>query len=240
MTFDWGFAHPLAAIEFQVDPMGRVYVWREHVETNKTLQEHIRLLKEREDPQGYHLDLCFGDAADPEAAATISQYFAPCITDPMAKANWRQGVDLVKTKLKKYDTGVEIDEFGTPGEEPHFFLDYSCINTKRQFLMYRAKDGLDKNSALKESGTNSVAVKTDDDCLDAIRYGLMHVFELGATHHLADLAELNTPEPVLVGGRGRAETFFNARRSYNDDLGGFGVFGREDSDVFFSFDGKRL
>jgi len=44
----------------------------------------VKQLKAREQPFGYHLDLAFGDAADPEAAATISQKLVPCYAMPEA------------------------------------------------------------------------------------------------------------------------------------------------------------
>jgi hypothetical protein len=189
MTFDWGYANPLAAIEFQVDPMGRVYVWREHYKANYTLQEHIAELKDRDNPVGYHLDLCFGDAADPEAAAYVSQNFKHCVADPMAKTNWRQGIDLVNKKLKLYDTGLVADEFGTPIQEPHLIVTHECVSLIREMNMYRAKPKLQSNA--NESGTNSVAVKIDDHAVDALRYGLVHIFELGAAHHLTDVETAN-------------------------------------------------
>jgi len=187
IAFDWGFTNPLAAIEFQVDPWDRVYVWREHYKAFMQLGEHIRYLKGRDQPPGYHLDLAFGDAADPEAAMFVSQQLVGCYALDEAKSNWRQGVDLVKTFLMPRDVYapdgslVVDDEYGTPHQEPWMFIDPSCINTIREFNNYRAVD------ARPEINPREAAKRFDDHALDALRYGLMHRFELGCHAHLSDV-----------------------------------------------------
>jgi len=182
IAFDWGFTNPLAAIEFQVAPDDTVYVWREHYRAYTRLEEHIALLKGRNQPTGYHLDLAFGDAADPEAAATVSEKLVPCLIDPMAKDNWRQGVDLVKRHLKEYEVGV-ADEYGTPLTRPHLYVDPGCTNLISEFNNYRAK------TAPKGTNVPEMGAKIDDHALDALRYGLMHVFELGVNHHLSEVMD---------------------------------------------------
>jgi hypothetical protein len=181
IAFDWGFVNPLAAIEFQVDPWDNIYVWREHYQSYVTLEGHLAHLKAREQPEGYHIDCCFGDAADPEATLYVSTHFAPCVSDPEAKVNWREGVELVKQFLKEYETGVQIDEYGTPETKPKFTVDPSCVNMIREFNNYRAAEG--------KAGRNprEVANNVDDHCMDAIRYGIVHLYKLGAQHHLADV-----------------------------------------------------
>jgi hypothetical protein len=184
IAFDWGFVNSLAAIEFQVDPFDNVYIWREHYKSYWRLEQHIEFLKNREQPDGYHLDGAFGDAADPEAADYVSAHFVPCMAAPEAKDNWRQGIEVVKRFLKTYQIGV-ADEYGTPLEEPKLFVDPSCKETRREFLNYRAKDNVD--SQTQEASKVSVAVKEDDHGLDALRYALVSLFELGAKHHLREV-----------------------------------------------------
>jgi hypothetical protein len=182
ITFDWGFAAPLAAIEFQVDPQDRIYIWREHYGAYKTLGQHIYELKQRQQPEGYHLDLAFGDAADPEAAQVVSEKLVPCVAMQEAKTNWREGVDLVNSFLWRH-TGNVIDEYGTPEEEPALFVDNDCTETIREFNNYRA--------APATAGRNprEIAQKIDDHAMDAVRYGLVHLFKLGAHQHLTDVYE---------------------------------------------------
>jgi hypothetical protein len=191
ITFDWGFTNPLAAIEFQVDPWGRVHVWREHYKAQQMLKTHLEELKARVQPSGYKIDLAFGDAADPGAIVEVSTSLAPCIGDPRSKSGlekkgsresgWREGVNLVKSFLVPRQIGV-ADEYGTPIEEPWLFIDPSCTNTIREFNNYRAPSATGR----VERNVREDAQKFDDHALDALRYGLMHVFKLGVTDRLSD------------------------------------------------------
>jgi len=180
MAFDWGFTNPLAAIEFQVSPWDEIYVWREHYLPYTRLERHIDMLKTRDQPVGYHLDMAFGDAADPEAAETVSIELVPCMAMPEAKENWREGVDLVKGFLRQRESG-ETDEYGAPLYKPAFYVDHSCVNVIREFNNYRAP------ATHGDKNVREAAQAWDDHALDAIRYGLMHLFRLGARHHLADV-----------------------------------------------------
>lgn len=188
IAFDWGFTNPLAAIEFQIDPWDRVYIWRQHYKSYLQLGEHIQILKhQREHPPGYHLDLGFGDAADPAAALHMSTHYVQTYALPEAKENWREGIDLVKTFLKPRDvispdgSLVVVDEYGTPKQEPWLFIDPSCTDVIREFNNYRAPD------VKSDINTREAAKKHDDHALDAIRYGLMHLFRLGCRHKLSDV-----------------------------------------------------
>lgn len=194
IAFDWGFVNPMAAIEFQVAPDDTIYIWREHYKAYMRLEEHLDLLKNRAQPPGYKVDLCFGDAADPEAILTVNQKFGPCIGDPLAKSNWRQGVELVKRFLKRRPVSNTMDltelidkkdvaslgQYGLEGP-PGLFVDYSCTNTIREFNNYRAPQ------MRQDRNPREDAQKYDDHALDAIRYGLVHLYELGASSHLAEV-----------------------------------------------------
>lgn len=188
IAFDWGYVRPLAAIEFQVDPWDRVYVWREHYKKMLRLEEHLAIMRNRENPPGYHINLTFGDAADPEAAATVSEKFSSCVAMQEAKQNWRQGIDLVKKFLKVQQTGV-IDEYDTPEVQPWMTISPDCPNTIHEFNNYRVPKTNSPNDK-SESNATGAAQHQDDHALDALRYGLMHVFELGATCHLSDVEDI--------------------------------------------------
>lgn len=188
IAFDWGYVNPLAAIEFQVSPSDDIYIWREHYKSYMRVEEHCDLLRNREQPEGYHLDLAFGDAADPEATETVSQKLVGCISMPEAKENWREGIDLVKSFMKPRPNGL-LDEFETPMMVPKLFVDPSCTNFIREAINYKAPDKVKSN--LRESAKNSAAEKQDDHLLDAIRYGLVHIYKLGAIYSLADVMMMN-------------------------------------------------
>jgi hypothetical protein len=186
VAFDWGFTNPFAAIWFQVTPGDIVIVWREYYKSGLTLAEHIDVMENMEQPDGYHLDLGFGDAADPEAALYMTQHFIPTLVDTAAKENWREGVDLIASFLAPVETGNVIDEYGTPEMAPRFFIDPSCITFIHEMNNYRQvsapKTGSDPQDKPK---------KKSDHGIDAMRYALMHLFKLGASMDVNQLAVAN-------------------------------------------------
>ena len=119
----------------------------------------------------------------------------------------------------KLDETSETDEFGAPFYQPHLFVDYSCQNTIKEFANYRGKtatSNLDPSEGKKQG-----AHKKDDHIMDALRYGLMHIFELGADGHLSDVYSLQDDgvkrELVVVGTAGES----------NLTVGGSGIFSRD-------------
>jgi hypothetical protein len=197
VCFDWGYVNPMAAVEFQVSPDDTVHIWREWYKPYVRLEQAIVELKQRPQPEGYHVTMCFGDAADPEAAATINKYFGPCLAEPDAKKNWRQGVELVQMflidrefpDLTEAETEEELDS--ADGLASYgLYVDPTCHNTIREFNNYRAP------YTSRDVNLREAAQKYDDHALDAIRYGLMHLYKLGAQHHLNETL-LDGP----IGGR---------------------------------------
>lgn len=217
MAIDWGYANPLAAVEFQVSPQDTIHVWREHYRAYTTLEEHVRLLKAREQPEGYHLDMAFGDAADPEAATYVSQHLVPCYAPPEAKTNWRQGIDRVRGFMRcnrpmVTPAGIEVtDEYGAPKYEPAYFVDHSCVNHIREVNNYRAPNPV-KGKNVPEMGQ-----KVEDHTIDGMRYGLVCLYDLGAGAHLSDVMSSSGEG---TGGES-AGTFF-AMNSGGVTLGGGG------------------
>lgn len=194
LAIDWGYTNPSAWIEFQITPDDRVRIWREYYQAYRTLPEHIHFMKNRDQPDGYHLDAAFADAADPEAAETVSRDLVGCWAMPEAKTNWRQGIDLVRKFMEDRETGRTLDEFGTPEVMPAFLVDFSCANVINEFNNYRAPN------PVKGRNVPEVGQKAKDHAMDAIRYGLVHVFELGAARsHLSDVYAPRTGSASPVG-----------------------------------------
>lgn len=195
IAFDWGFVNPMAAVEFQVDSFDRVHVWRLHYKAGIRLTDFLIELKNRDQPPGYKIDLCFGDAADPEAVMSVCEEFAPCIADPKSKSNWREGIDLVKSFLRTEQIGL-LDEFGTPLYEPWLTVAPSCGDLIREFNNYR----VDAPARGKMRNAREDAQKYDDHALDALRYGIMHIFKLGATASLSDFISAGSVSEGPVTG----------------------------------------
>jgi hypothetical protein len=182
IAFDWGYTNPLAAVEFQVTPNDEIRVWRLHYRAYTTLPDHIRILKQRDQPEGYHLDMAFGDAADPEAAITVSINLVQCMALPEAKENWREGIDLVRGFMRPRQSEFLLDEYGTPAEgKPALIVDFSCLDLIREMNNYKAPDSV-KGRNVPEMGN-----KVEDHAIDALRYGIVHLFKFGAGSSLADV-----------------------------------------------------
>lgn len=186
--WDWGFVNPLAMLDVQVDAFDNIYIWREHYQASLRLEDHIEVLKARGNPDGYKVDGGYADAEDPEAVQTVNLYWGPCIALPEAKENWRAGVETVKRFLKLRSTGQINPDTGEPILAPKLYIDPSCVNTIKEFQNYRMapepRTGTDPQEKAK---------KRDDHSMDALRYGLVHIFELGAKHHLNEVMENPIP-----------------------------------------------
>jgi hypothetical protein len=193
LFFDWGYVNPFCALDVQIDPWDNVYVWREHYKSYEQLSSHISMMQNRWQPPNYSVTMGFGDAADPMANDYVAQNYVPCISMPEAKTNWGEGVDLVKTFLEIRDREqLVVDEIGQIVSEaikaPRLFVSRDCPNLIREFNNYRAPsqtNGRNKRSP-KETAQN-----IDDHGLDALRYGLMHIYKLGANYHLSDVVDRN-------------------------------------------------
>jgi hypothetical protein len=185
--FDFGYTNPLAAIEVQISPRDEIFIWREHYKSFTTIPDHIEIMKRRDHPEGYHVDLAFGDPADPEAAAQITEHFVPCIVLPEVKSEytWKNGIDLMRSFMKPQPPSsgiIVVDEYGTPApDEPRYFVSWDCKNTIREHNNYRSKEPV-KGQNVPEFGQ-----KMDDHTLDAIRYGLLYIYKLGCTSSLAEI-----------------------------------------------------
>jgi hypothetical protein len=124
--------------------------------------------------------LGFGDAADPQATEYMSANFVPTISDPRSKENWREGVDLVRRFLRPRDTGL-VDEFERPITKPGLIVDRSCTSLINEFNNYRAK------APVRGQNVPEMGQKMKDHALDALRYGLTHLYICGVNHHLTEV-----------------------------------------------------
>src|ERR1700744_4831535 len=185
IAFDWGFTNPLAAVEFQVSPQDEIFVWREHYKKYKTIPDHIAMMQEREQPQGYHINLTFGDPADPEASLQVTrefgkhgiavQNFAP--KELKNDYTWRDGIDLMSSFMRPVQ--IHEDKWGAPIEAPRYRVTWDCKNHIRELNKYRSKEPV-KGQNVPELGN-----KVEDHTLDAMRYALLCLFKMGAhNNHL--------------------------------------------------------
>jgi len=182
-AFDFGFSNPFVCLDIMVDPSDRVYVWREYVFRYKSTFEHGRILRERENPEGFRVDAMFGDPSGADEIATLALILGPVWAERVA---WKRGVEEVKRNLKLQPDGT-----------PRLYVDRSCTNTIREFQTLRAKEasGYEKNP---KEGQHDY----DDHCMDALRYFHNHYFVLGAGQTLSDLAAMEARQLGTRGDRG--------------------------------------
>ncbi len=194
MTVDYGYSNYMAAVEFQVSPTDQVYVWRVWYKKFKTIPDMARELKAQEQPPGYHLDLIFGDPADPQAGATLSeemdvQVYAP--KDLKARFTWLDGIMLMRGFMK-HDRQVSEDEYGTPFYESSFYVDPRCTPVIKELSSYRSRE------PIKGQNVPELGVKADDHTIDAMRYALLCIFKLGAVKPLEDsMVSGETRQPAV-------------------------------------------
>lgn len=212
IAFDWGYTNPLAAVEFQVSPSDEIYVWRVHYRKYKTIPDHIDLMMAREQPPGYHINLTFGDPADPAAAEEVTRrfghhrVFVGCWAPPELKSlfTWRDGIDLMASFMRPRQ--VSEDKWGAPIEEPRYYVAWDSKDHIRELNNYRSKEPI-KGQNVPEFGN-----KVEDHTIDAMRYALLCLYKLGAAgQHLTP--DMVTAAPVELSPRAAAER--NAMREQN-------------------------
>jgi len=204
IAFDWGFTNPLAAVEFQVSPQDEIYIWRVHYKKYKTIPDHIRLMMKREHPPGYHIDLAFGDPADPEAAVQVSEEFKKhnvrvmCWAPKELKGDytWRDGIDLMSSFMR--NVKISEDKWGAPIEGPRYHVAWECKEHIKEMNNYRSTEPV-KGRNVPELGN-----RVEDHTIDAMRYALLCLFKMGARNmHLR--SGMVSSAPVEITPRQKAD-----------------------------------
>jgi len=167
LVFDYGFVDPFVCLDIMVDPSDNVYVWREYQVTSMTTYEHGRVIRNRANPEGYHIDGMFGDPRGADEAATLALLLGAVQGEVVP---WKVGVEAVKAHMKIQPDG-----------SAKLFFDPSCKDLIRQLERLHFK-------TVKE-GVNAKEQQHDfdDHGPDALRYFFNHMFVLGQGPRLADV-----------------------------------------------------
>jgi len=171
-SFDFGFSNPFVCLDIMVTPSDEVLVWREYYKRYLSTYEHGRALRERDNPDGFHVDAMFGDPSGADEIATLALILGAVFGRDVP---WKRGVEEVKRNLKLQPNG-----------KPRLYVDRSCVNTIREFNTLRAKD-----ASSYEKNPLEGQHKYDDHCMDALRYFHNEYFVLGAGASLSDLQRLD-------------------------------------------------
>lgn len=166
-VFDYGFSDPFVCLDIMVDPEDNVYVWREYQVRGKSTFEHGRILAERPNPPGFHVDGMYGDPRGADQAATLALTLGPIFS---ADVPWIHGIEAVKRHLKLQPNG-----------QPKLFVDAGCYELVRQMTMLRPPNPKEGRNA--KEGQHDY----DDHGPDALRYFMGQHFFLGGRSHLSDI-----------------------------------------------------
>lgn len=167
LAFDFGYTDPFCCYDIMVDPMDNVYIWREYQVRFKTTWEHANILKNRQNPQGYHITGAFADPRGPDEINTLI-----LVLNRAIQANavgWTLGIEAI-------DRWMKIQ----PDGKPKLFIDRSCIELIRQIGELQTpeiKEGKNAREGQKDY---------DDHGPDAVRYFFNEWQVLGTVGNLED------------------------------------------------------
>lgn len=158
LSIDPGLNNPLAAHWYAVDYDGNVYVIAEHYEAGKDVAYHAEKIKEISKMLGWQTDLhgrirsLIDSAAEQRTLAAVKSvtelfYDFGIITNSKVNKDLFSGIERVKTYLKPVNG------------KPKLYIFENCVNMIREFKSYRWGEG-------------EKPKKTDDHCLDELRYYL--------------------------------------------------------------------
>ena len=159
ISIDPGLNNPLSAHWYSVDYDGNVYVVAEHFEAGKDIVHHASKIKQISDRLGWHRDAqgrlsAFIDSAANQktlaSLKSVTQLFLEngINVNPNVNKDMFSGIQCVKQYLKVNDG------------RPKIYIFKNCVNLIRELKNYRWGEG-------------DVPKKTDDHCLDELRYYLM-------------------------------------------------------------------
>lgn len=161
---DFGYTDPFITLDIMIDQSDRVYVWREYVQSYVATQQHGYILKNRANPEGFHVDAIAADPRGADEIATLAYIIGSIIANPV-------GVTLGIEEIKK---AMKVREDGDPG----LIIHPSCTETIRSL------------STIHSSGNKPGYELTrgqNDHPADALRYFFNEYFVNGGNVHLADV-----------------------------------------------------
>ncbi len=174
LAFDYGYANPFVALDIQLSPSDEVFVWREYYSRHISTYEHGLILKQRDNPPGYHIDGMWGDHRGPDEAATLSNLLGHVSSMDVP---WKLGVEMIKQLMKP-------NQFG----KVRLHVDPSCTNLTRQLAQLHVKNTVRYAQDLNEmTGDGNIQHKVDDHAADALRYLIGPLFVMGMNSHLEDV-----------------------------------------------------
>jgi len=158
-AWDFGWKDPTVVLDIMVDGFDNVYVWREYQVSGRSTWDHGWVIKNRENPDGYHCDARYGDPRGKDQIETLKLVLGYVEAEALP---WSQGIEAVKRWLKPQADGA-----------PKLFIDPSCVHLIRQLKQLRTKSSIEGHN--ERPGQHDY----DDHGPDALRYFFNHYVVLG-------------------------------------------------------------
>jgi hypothetical protein len=174
LAMDFGFDNPTVALDIMVDPMENVYVWREYYQRFTSSLDNAQIIKRRDNPEGYHVDMNIGDPRGADEMAVMSPILGYFSAHPVG---WKLGVEEVRRHLK----------LQPPLNEPRLFIDPSCVNLISEMEQLHVKAGRASSDINEHTADGNIQHKHNDHGPDALRYFFNERFVIGSGAHLADV-----------------------------------------------------
>lgn len=163
-AMDFGYSDPFICLDVFIDQSDRIYVWREYVVQYKSTPEHGLALKNRPNPEGFHLDAIAADPRGADEIATLSRMIGTILANPVGVT---LGYEAIKQALKRRPDGT----YG-------LYIHPSCTETIRSIKNLRANENKPGYELTKGQF---------DHPADALRYFFNERFVLRGSVNLADV-----------------------------------------------------
>jgi hypothetical protein len=170
LALDFGYVDPFVCLDIMIDPSDRVWVWREYMVSYIATNEHGVLLKNRENPENYHIDAVAADPRGADEIATLTWHLGTILCNAIG---WALGVEEIKKALK-------VREDGFPG----LIIHPRCQTLIKQMRALRANQPREDRNA--RPGQHDY----DDHGPDALRYFFGEYFVMGANQSLRDVYDV--------------------------------------------------
>jgi hypothetical protein len=174
MSLDHGFNNPTAVLWHAVDTDNRVITFAEHYESEKTIEYHSQVIKNREKEFGRIPDIRVCDPALEQRQAVTgtsiqTEYAMRGV--PMAIGN-----NNVLTGVAKINQYLEL----AADSKPNWFITANCANLIKEMQRLRWKTWASKKQQSQNNAYDEIHKKDDHAC-DSARYFFSFLPELKQT-----------------------------------------------------------
>lgn len=182
MSLDHGFNNPTAVLWHAVDYDNRVVTFDEHYESERTVDYHAEVIKNREKLHGRGPDIRICDPALAQRSAisgtSIQTEYA------MRGIGMAPGMNDVVTGVAKVNQYLEIRD-----NKPSWYITRNCANLIKEIQRLRWKTWASKQQASKNNPYDQIHKKDDHAC-DSARYFFSFMPELKGAPKLPGTVEL--------------------------------------------------